>query len=95
MNICKMISTMPGNTASTPSIVFPHYYCGTQTGWGQGATCAFVIAEAKVHIVVIISEKCEGAGWCGSHESFVPGSGHLRAERMQVAQHRVVMIRFT
>lgn len=64
-------------------------------GRGQTAICAIVIAEAKVHTVVIISEKYEGAGWSGSHESFVPGSGHLRAERMQVAQHGVVMIRFT
>lgn len=31
---------------------------------------------------------------CGSHESLVPGLG-LRAERMQPAQSRVVMIRFT
>lgn len=61
---------------------------------GQGALCAIVIAETKVHIIVIISEKCEGAEWCGSHESFVPGPGHLRAERMQVAQDSVV-IRFT
>lgn len=60
----------------------------------QGALCAIVIAEAKVHIVVITSEKYEGAEWCGSHESFVPGPGHLRAERMQVAQDGVV-IRFT
>lgn len=80
-----MIGTMPGILQALPPYVFPPYYCETQTGWGQGATCAFVIAEAKVHIAVIISEKCEGAGWCGSHESFVPGSGHLRAERMQVA----------
>lgn len=68
---------------------------GDSDGIGQGALGATVIAKAKVHIVVIISEKYEGAGWYGSHESFVPGPGHLRAERMQVAQHGVVMIRFT
>lgn len=63
--------------------------------WGQGALRATVIAEAKVHTAVIISEKWEGAGRCGSHGTFVPGLGHLRAERMQVAQRGVVMIRFT
>lgn len=63
--------------------------------WGWGVLCATVIAEAKVHTVVIISEKWEGAGQCGSHRTFVPGLGHLRAERMQVAQCGVVMIRFT
>lgn len=62
---------------------------------GQGALCAIVITEAKVHIALTPSEEYEGARCCGSHESFVPGPGRLRAERMQVAQHRVVMIRFT
>lgn len=44
---------------------------------------------------ITIAEKREGAGCCGSQESVLPGEGHLRAERMRLAQRAVVMITFT
>lgn len=50
MNICKMVRTMPG--INVPSLLLRD-----SDGMGVGTICAIVIAEAKVHIVVIISEK--------------------------------------
>ena len=74
--------------------MFSHYRCETRTGWGQRALHATVIGEAKVHTIATTSEKQQEAARSGSHGSFVPGVGHLRAERMRVLQRGVVMLRF-